>query len=184
MALESKKQGGLFAGLSNLSNDHSPEKSEKPDLHKEAVAAPSTNTSALTPGVTVASSSVNHSNNQIDAASDIPAVTPAPTMEQPPMQPATPQSAATLQTNSQVLSQLDVTPLQQQYQQPTQQGSGVWRQSQLIDGRYKRNPKSFRTCIALTEDLHQSIEMAKQSGRITSLNDLINKLLNDYFNLN
>lgn len=194
MALEPKKQGGLFAGLANLSNDDTPEKKE-PEKQEKAVGKTAEKKADSTkPSSTSDSKPASSARKPSESTKKAPEAAPEVVPSQPEPQRVSPQPAA--QPISPVAAQPEmpvVDPLQYNgapynsfdaQAQAYQQGSMVRTRAQLIDGRYKRNPKSFRTCIALTEELHQNVERAKQSGRITSLNDLINNLLTDYFKLN
>lgn len=191
MALEPKKQGGLFAGLTNLSNDSASEKGNADTAKKAAGKSAEKKAASSKKSVNDPSSeriqAESQENTQLSSRSQEPV--------QSVTKHAAPQPKPPVMNAGEAISRDDTVMMPQAYNgalystyepaaQAYQQGSVLRSRAQLIDGRYKRNPKSFRTCIALTEELHQNIERAKQSGRITSLNDLINNLLTDYFKLN
>lgn len=194
MALEPKKKGGLFAGLANLSNDDAPDKKDPEKQEKAVGKTPEKKADSTKSSSTIASNQASSTRKPSESTKATLEAAPTAEPTQPEPQRVLSQPAA--QPVSAVAAQPEMPIVEpQQFNglpynsfeaqaQSYQQGSMVRTRAQLIDGRYKRNPKSFRTCIALTEELHQNVERAKQSGRISSLNDLINNLLTDYFKLN
>lgn len=187
-----KKKGGLFAGLANLSSEEVAVGTADSSVNKdnEQIQPPKNTLNTTIPDTVSKTITPSHEGLQESFAPQNANIINPPLVNASPSaaQRFTPQGTAPSEYNSQ---QVDVSfyngspynaydPMIKGVRQGSMQHANV----PLIDGRYKRNPKSFRTCIALTEELHQNIERAKMTGRISSLNDLINNLLTDYFNLN
>lgn len=194
MALnDDQKKGGLFAGLANLSTDNTTSEKSEVDSAKEKGKSSPKNTAASKPSPSAKAV-------ETPIREGLESTEPTAVFPDPPNPAFVPSSDnnAYASPAAPVAHPVMEQPMPNTFQQipgyqsgpndPVLQGyaqmSGTRPPTQLIDGRYRRNPKTFRTCIALTEELHQNIERAKMSGRINSLNDLINNLLTDYFKLN
>ncbi|MBE6910007.1 MAG: hypothetical protein E7474_10630 [Ruminococcaceae bacterium] len=189
MALNTpKKSSGIFAGLENLSGEETAAKSESKTAGKiEEPVAPEkpeqTEPAAPQPS---AVKPVNPTPDGARTMASEPRNTP------PAVAASIMQSVDPAAFGSGVVSGAHPSEYGREgvgyaqptyYQQPPYAPINMVPPMYTIDRRYKRKPKSFRTCIALTEELHMAIEAAKDSGRIVSLNDLINTLLCQYFNL-